>query len=398
MVDPLGPGDPAEVSGYALAGRLGEGGMGSVYLSHTRGGQPVALKVIRREFAQNPEFLRRFTREVEAARRVQGAYTAAVVDSSTEGPLPWLASAYVPGPSLARAVDEHGPLPLRTVLLLIAGVAEALQSVHATGIVHRDLKPSNVLMAADGPRVIDFGIARAVDATALTGTDVRLGTPAFMSPEQVSGEAAGPPLDVFALGLTAFFAATGKHPFGEGDPQALLYRITSMEPVMTACPEELRSLLHHCMAKDPAKRPGLAEIIEDCRRIADAAGTSLVRSEGWWLPSPVADDVKQRTADPRIPAPVGSYDPTVLDGHPGRPGAARAGGGQTAPGDPNAPQPAPLQALSEFRALSWKQRFGRMLAVLMDPRHRGKVKATSWFVAVASVVVGGLGIAGVLPE
>jgi hypothetical protein len=319
MVEALGPQDPTEVSGYVLRGKLGEGGMGSVYLSHSRGGQPVALKVIRREFAQNPEFLRRFAREIAAARRVQGAYTAPVLDSSTEGPQPWLASAYVPGPSLGKAVLDHGPLPLRSVLLLVAGVAEALESVHRADVVHRDLKPSNVLLAERGPCVIDFGIARATDTTALTSTDVRLGTPAYMAPEQAEGRPAGPALDVFALGLVAFFAATGGHPFGDGDGHALLYRIVSQEPDLTPCPQQLRPLIARCLAKNPAERPRPAEVIDECHRIAADEGVPLARDDGWWLPPAVASDVTRHTpppaADPRGAFMAPSVDrlPTVPD-------------------------------------------------------------------------------------
>uniref|UniRef100_UPI000AEF12FE serine/threonine-protein kinase n=1 Tax=Streptomyces silaceus TaxID=545123 RepID=UPI000AEF12FE len=160
-MDELGPDDAREIAGYRLRARLGEGGMGVVYLSHTRGGQPVALKVVRREYAQDQEFRRRFTQEVDAARRVHGAYTAPVLDSFTDGPEPWLAVSYVPGPSLSSAVTRHGALPVPTVLQLLGGIAEALQTIHAAGVIHRDLKPSNVLLASDGPRVIDFGIARA---------------------------------------------------------------------------------------------------------------------------------------------------------------------------------------------------------------------------------------------
>ncbi|MFG3257999.1 serine/threonine-protein kinase [Streptomyces sp. NPDC048172] len=289
MVEALGPEDPAEVAGYRLRGRLGEGGMGAVYLAHSRGGQPMALKVIRREFARDPEFLRRFAREVDAARRVQGPYTAAVVDSSVEGPRPWLASQYVPGPSLSQAVARHGPLPLRTVLSLAAGIAEALQSVHRVDVVHRDLKPSNVLLAADGPRVIDFGIARALDATALTGTDVRLGTPGYMAPEQVSGQTAGPALDVFALGLVVFYAASGGHPFGEGGGAAMLYRIVEQEPDLTDCPEQLVPLIRGCLAKDPGQRPGLDAFIDACNGVAQANGITLLREAGRWLPPAVAE-------------------------------------------------------------------------------------------------------------
>ena len=301
--------------------------MGSVYLSHSRGGQPVALKVIRQEFAQDPEFLRRFAREVQAARRVQGAYTAAVLDSSTEGPQPWLASAYVPGPSLARAVFEHGPLSLRTVLLLTAGVAEALQAIHAVDVVHRDLKPTNVLLAQDGPRVIDFGIARSTDATALTGTDMRLGTPAYMSPEQAEGKPVTSALDVFALGLLAHFASTGGHPFGEGGGHALLYRIVAQEPDLAECPEPLRPLIARCLAKEPTDRAALSEIIEECHRIAAAEGTTLTRGEDWWKPAPAATPVAEGAsqhvpAASLPPAPV-SYRPTAKDDRQPQAPAAR---------------------------------------------------------------------------
>ncbi|MFI6350055.1 serine/threonine-protein kinase [Streptomyces sp. NPDC050560] len=366
MTEALGPDDPVEISGYVLRGRLGEGGMGSVYLSHTRGGQPVALKVIRREFGRNAEFVRRFVREVEAARRVQGAYTAAVLDSSVEGPRPWLASAYVAGPSLASAVEEHGPLPPRTVLLLVAGVAEALQSVHGAGIVHRDLKPSNVLLADDGPRVIDFGIARATDATALTGTGVRLGTPAYMAPEQAVGTEAGPALDVFALGLVAHFAATGGHPFGEGDGHALLYRIVSQEPDLAACPEALRPLVARCLTKEPERRPGLAEVIDECHRIAAADGIALARGEGWWLPAGVADDVARLT---HVLLPP----PTVPDG--------------TAPAPPAPPAP-PVTVPAESGPDGGGPGAGRRFATALLGGPRRRTKAVAAVLAVAVIVAG----------
>lgn len=201
--------DPRAIAGYRLTARLGSGGMGKVYLSYTPGGRPVAIKVIRPEFSEDAEFRRRFKQEVQSAQRVQGLYTAPVIDSDAEGPSPWLATAYVPGPSLAAAVAEHGKLPVPTVLLLVAGIAEALQVIHGAGIVHRDLKPSNVLLAADGPRVIDFGIARAADATSLTSSGVTVGTPTFMAPEQAAGSTISPATDVFALGEVAAYAAIG---------------------------------------------------------------------------------------------------------------------------------------------------------------------------------------------
>jgi len=296
--------------------------MGAVYLSSTPGGHPVALKVIRREFAQDPEFRRRFTREVEAAHRVQGPYTATVLDSETEGDQPWLASSYVPGPSLSSAVQQHGPLPVTSVLMLTAGIAEALQAIHAAGVVHRDLKPSNVLLASDGPRVIDFGISRAADATALTGTDVRLGTPAYMSPEQADGEPATPAVDVFALGLVVFYAATGRHPFGDGDGHALLYRIVMRAPDLTGCPEAVLPLVQRCLAKEPGARPEPQSLVEECRDIAESLGAGLSRGEGWWLPGSVAAEVGEAPApvpeppEPASPEPAPAPEPARREPSP----------------------------------------------------------------------------------
>ncbi|GCD98243.1 serine/threonine-protein kinase [Embleya hyalina] len=295
MIDPLLPDDPRDVAGYVLRGRLGQGGMGSVYLSHTRGGQPVALKVVRPDLARDAEFRRRFEREVQAARRVHGPYTAPVLDSDTDGPLPWLAGAYVAGPPLSEAVRVHGPLPVESALLLVAGVAEALEAVHAAGVIHRDLKPSNVLLAADGPRVIDFGIARAADTTALTGSDVMVGTPAYMSPEQVLGKPVGFASDVFSLALVGHYAATGDHPFGQGHAQALMYRIVGEAPDLSASPAVLRDLFAACLAKEPADRPSLADVIEGCRRGADV--TVLVRGANW-LPAGVVREIAEREAAP----------------------------------------------------------------------------------------------------
>ncbi|MGW7097790.1 protein kinase domain-containing protein [Streptomyces sp. NPDC054838] len=298
VFQPLGPDDPTMVAGYRLAARLGAGGMGKVYLSHTPGGRPVAIKVIRPEFAEDPQFRSRFRQEVQSAQRVQGLYTAPVIDSDTDGPTPWLATAYVPGPTLAAAVAESGPLPPRTVLMLVAGIAEALQVIHGAGIVHRDLKPSNVLLASDGPRVIDFGIARAADTTSLTASGVSVGTPSFMSPEQASGRDVGRATDVFALGLIAAFAALGTSVYGDGPSHAVLYRIVHEEPELEGLSEELRPLVTRCLAKDPAERASLAQILELCRSAADQ--TQLRRPEDW-LPRSVAAELAQR---PAVPAPV----------------------------------------------------------------------------------------------
>ncbi|WUD70963.1 serine/threonine protein kinase [Streptomyces sp. NBC_00510] len=312
VFQPLAPGDPATVAGYRIAARLGEGGMGTVYLSYTPGGRPVAIKVIRPELAADHEFRRRFQLEVQAAQQVQGLYTAPVIDSDTDGERPWLATAYVAGPSLQAAVGRHGPFPVPAVALTVAGIAEALQAIHSVGIVHRDLKPSNVLLAADGPRVIDFGIARAADATSLTRSGVIIGTPAFMTPEQASGAPCLPPTDVFALGQVAVYAATGRPAFGEGTPHAALYRIVHAEPELSGVPDELAELARLCLKKDPAARPTPAEVIDICRRISPR--TELRRPEGW-LPPAVAADIGRHTtmpAPPRSPVPRPGPRPGVV--------------------------------------------------------------------------------------
>ncbi|MFF3844206.1 serine/threonine-protein kinase [Streptomyces sp. NPDC002328] len=288
---PLASGDPDSVAGYRLVARLGSGGMGTVYLSYTPGGHPIALKTIRPELSEDPEFRRRFQQEVKAAQRVQGLHTAPVIDYDTEGAQPWLAVAFVAGPSLASAVSEHGPLPAASVLRLLAGMAEALSVIHRAGVVHRDLKPSNVLLAADGPRVIDFGIARAADATALTGTGVSLGTPAFMSPEQAAGKPVTPASDVFALGQVAVFAARGTGAYGDGPSHAVLYRIVHGEPDLAGLPEEL-GFIARCLAKDPEDRPSPAEIVALCQEASPAP----LRQSGAWLPEAIAEQITQRVS------------------------------------------------------------------------------------------------------
>ncbi|MFG2993927.1 serine/threonine-protein kinase [Streptomyces sp. NPDC048257] len=266
VFEPLHADDPSTVAGYRIAARLGAGGMGRVYLSHTPGGRPVAIKVVRPELAEDPAFRRRFRREVEAARRVRGAYTAELIDADADGTPPWLATLYVPGPSLSQAVSRRGPLPVPAVLWLMAGVAEALQAIHGAGIVHRDMKPSNVLLAADGPRVIDFGISLASDTTAHTATGNTIGTPQYMSPEQASAGEVTAAADVFALGQTAAFAALGEPLYGTGPSATVLYRIVHSEPDLSRLPQELRPLLARCLATEPQERATPAEIVAWCRQ------------------------------------------------------------------------------------------------------------------------------------
>ncbi|MFF1374451.1 serine/threonine protein kinase [Streptomyces virginiae] len=289
--------DPHEIGGYRLHARLGSGGMGVVYLAYTPGGRPIALKAVRREFAADPEFRERFAQEVASARRIHGLFTAQVVDSGEDDRTPWLATAYVPGPSLHQVVRRHGPLPVRTVLLLVAGIAEALQEIHRVGVVHRDLKPANVLIAGDGPRVIDFGIARAADAAALTGVGLRIGTAAFMAPEQALGHPVTPATDVFALGALAGFVAGGVPPFGNGPESGALYRVVHEQPDLGRIPHELHELLSWCLAKRPQDRPTTADLIAAVHA-HPLVGRRPEFTDGW-LPRPVLEEVGGRSgADP----------------------------------------------------------------------------------------------------
>ncbi|MHC6625272.1 serine/threonine-protein kinase [Streptomyces globosus] len=314
---PLSPLDPRETAGYRLLARLGEGGMGTVYLSHTRGGQPVAFKMIRREYGQDHDFRRRFEQEVRAARRVQGYHLVPVVDHDTTGDLPWIATAFVPGVSLADALTSYGPLPLPAVFQLIGCTARALGSVHAAEVVHRDLKPANILLGSTGPYVIDFGIARAADTTQITRSGGVVGTPQYMSPEQSLGEPVTAATDVFSVGLIAAVAATGRHPYGEGGATALAVRIANTErtpPDLAGYPAPLRALLERCLLADPAERITTDELALLCER---ASGRPL-RAFRDWLPAAVTEQIKRREEAVRrlsqpAPAPTPAATPTRPD-------------------------------------------------------------------------------------
>jgi hypothetical protein len=309
LVKPLTGDDPQEIAGYQVRARLGAGGMGRVYLALTRGGRPVAIKVVRAEFGDDEEFRDRFRHEVIAAQRVHGLYTAQVLDADPDAQPPWLATAYVPGLSLQQAVTKHGPLPTDSVFLLIAGVAEALQAIHAAGIVHRDLKPSNVILAADGPRVIDFGIAWAATAPALTRSGISVGSPPFMAPEQARGQPSTPSVDVFALGSLATFAVAGHPPFGVDEAVHVLYRVLNEPPNLDGCPPDMRPLIERCLTKDPEQRPRTSEIIETCRARTAGGGLAFERS---WLPVAVFAAAVGGTGAPFAPLgadPGGAGDP-----------------------------------------------------------------------------------------
>jgi serine/threonine protein kinase len=253
-VEELRPDDPQQIGSYRLLGRLGSGGMGQVFLGRSPGGRPVAVKAIRPELADSPDFRHRFAHEVAAARRVSGVFTAPVVDADPEAPQPWLVTAYVAGPSLADRVKNNGAMPERDVIRLGCALAEELAAIHAAGIVRRDLKPSNVLLASDGPRIIDFGISRATEATSLTQSGLVVGSPGFMSPEQAEGREVNAASDVFSLGAVLAFVATGTGPFGTGAASAMLYRVVPAEPDLTSVSGGLRDVLLACLRKNPAER------------------------------------------------------------------------------------------------------------------------------------------------
>lgn len=261
-MDPLQAGDPRQVGAYRVVGRLGGGGMGQVFLGLSPGGRPVAIKVVRPDLTADSEFRHRFAREVDAARRVGGFHTASVVDADPGADPPWMVTAYIAGPSLHAVVAGKGPLTEEAARALGAALAEGLAAIHACGLVHRDLKPANIIMASDGPRIIDFGIARPADATALTTPSTVLGTYAFMSPEQFRGEAATPASDVFSLGCVLAYAATGRVPFDAASVPAIMYRVLESEPDLgEIAPGLLRDAVEACLAKEPGRRPSLPDLV-----------------------------------------------------------------------------------------------------------------------------------------
>jgi len=296
VVGVLQSSDPRVIGPYQLVGRLGSGGMGRVFLGMSAAGRPVAVKIIHAGLAADPEFRARFSIEVAAARKVSGLFTALVVDADVDAPVPWLATAYVSGPSLSEAVRDRGPLSVSSLLALAAGLAKSLTAIHAVGVVHGDLKPSNVLLALDGPRVIDFGISQAAEAAPLARGGLVVGTPSFMSPEQAAGHAVGPLSDVFSLGAVLAFAATGRRPFGAGQPAAVLERVVRGTPDLQGVPAEVLPLIERCLVKDPARRPAAAGLLAG----VTAAQAALDRAAGqapqaaprrWWRPLVTASAV-----------------------------------------------------------------------------------------------------------
>ncbi|KUO10865.1 PQQ-binding-like beta-propeller repeat protein [Streptomyces sp. DSM 15324] len=325
MVDQLTQHDPRRIGPFEVLGRLGAGGMGLVYLARSASGRRVAIKTVRTELAEDQLFRVRFTREVEAARAVSGFYTAAVVDADPRAAVPWLATAYVPAPSLEEIVNECGPMPAQAVRWLAAGVAEALQSIHGAGLVHRDLKPSNVLVVEDGPRVIDFGIASGVSNTRLTMTNVAVGTPAYMSPEQAKdSRSVTGASDVFSLGSMLVFAATGHPPFHGANPVETVFMLLREEPDLEGLPDELRPLIESCMQMDATARPNPADLQAQLAPHLFGSGSDDSGTASAWLPEKAVTLIETRRGgrpapkpapvSPRAPLPLPpppSHDPVV---------------------------------------------------------------------------------------
>lgn len=277
------------IGSYAVVRELGAGGMGTVYLAQSRGGRLVAVKVARPELAADAAFRARFRAEVDAARKVGGFHTAQVVGADPDANPPWLATAYVPGPTLADLIATKGPMVEAELRRLGAALAEALQTVHGCGLVHRDLKPGNIIMAPDGPRVVDFGIARAVESTRLTMTGFAFGTPGYLAPEQAEGREVTGAADVFALGAV-LVAAAGGRAFGEGSPVMLMYRSVHAEPDLSPIPESLCGIVRACLDKEPTQRPTTDQLLDVFTGVVEASHSlTLVTSQPTFLAPPTED-------------------------------------------------------------------------------------------------------------
>ncbi|MES0833923.1 WD40 repeat domain-containing serine/threonine protein kinase [Nocardiopsis tropica] len=325
-MQPLASDDPRHIGRHRLLSRIGAGGMGRVYLARTPDGHLRALKVVKEDLAHDTGFRDRFAREVRAARRVRGPFTPAVTDADTDADVPWMATEYVPGPTLKEAVSANGPFPGPSLLVLALGLARALETVHEAGLMHRDLKPGNILLSPRGPQVIDFGIARAVEGTVLTRTGQTFGTPAYTSPEQITGHGVSQLSDLFSLAGAVVFAASAEPPFGSGCPVDSLRRIMADEPALGAVPEgPLRDVLARCFAKDPAGRPDAAEVR------GELSALPLPSAEHGWLPAPVTEQIDAREGDVRRAEEAGR---TTVDLGGGAPAPPRGGAGADGTGHP----------------------------------------------------------------
>ena len=310
----LGGDDPRRLGPYRLKAVIGDGGMGRVYLATSPAGRAVAVKVIGAGLADQPGYRERFAREARAAMSVSGLYTASVVDADTAGEHPYIATEYVPAPSLAEAVAEAGALPASTVFALAGGMAEALAAIHRAGLVHRDVKPHNILLAPDGPVVIDFGIAVGADPS-LTAVGMTVGTPGYLAPEVLRGKDPSPPSDVFSLGCVLVYAARGTGPYGTGDPLAIAHRSATAEPDLSRVPADVKALVTPMLNRDPALRPTPAQLLRQVSLSSEA-----VLHDGLWLPDGVRRLLSRRKQELQqalsgvAPSPV--IEPTAAEAPP----------------------------------------------------------------------------------
>jgi serine/threonine protein kinase len=343
VVRELRPDDPRRVGRYRIMKRLGSGGMGNVFLGQSKSGEWAAVKVVREELADDPDFRRRFAREVATARKVSSNFTAGVIDANPIGNPAWLATTYVPGPSLREAIELHGPWSIGAAGTLGLGVAEALQAIHAHGIVHRDLKPSNVLLGEDGPRVIDFGISVALDATRLTMTTQLIGTPGYMAPEQLTGRDVGPATDVFAFGILLAYIATGRSPFGDGEAHAIGYRIVHERPNLDDVPGELRPVIERCLAKSPNQRLSVGRLLRRLRAVKGVGDSADAADTATWLPEPVTGTLRERATA------LASTKLETLNDSSSPYRSARTHFAPTGPRWPNSKPRAPFRPMSPLR-------------------------------------------------
>ncbi|MFG2949098.1 serine/threonine-protein kinase [Streptomyces adustus] len=426
-MQPLAADEPTAVGPYRLLGRLGSGGMGRVYLGRNAGGRTVAVKIVHPHLALDEEFRARFRREVDSARRVGGAWTASVLDADPSAPVPWVATAYAAGPSLAAAVADGGPLPEHSVRALTAGLAEALAAVHDLGLVHRDVKPSNVLLTLDGPLLIDFGIARATDGTAsLTSTGVSVGSPGYMAPEQILGGGVTGAADVFSLGAVLAYAATGEPPFPGDSSAALLYKVVHEEPRLGDLEGDLRALAQECLAKAPGDRPAPREV---ARRLAPDGAARLMA--GGWLPGPLVEQVSRSavqllnleaaqaaeavpsgpvgfsSASVQATAAPGGFGPPPVMPPPATPSGERTAAGPAAPPLPGPRDAHPDTAPAAAPAASSPARPGKVsvtVAATSTPGERGRGRRVSCTLALAvagalaAVTVGSVFVFDLLPD
>jgi serine/threonine protein kinase len=358
--------DPAVIGSFTIQGRLGRGAMGAVYLARSPGGRLVAVKVVRDELAGDAAFRARFAREIESARKVGGAFTAAVVDADPDAERPWLATEYLPGPTLQKAIDTSGPLTPGGVQSLAGGLAEALMAIHAGGLIHRDLKPSNIVLTDNGPRVIDFGIARALEEASLTATGVVVGTPGYLSPEQITGTAVGPPSDVFALGAVLVFAATGRGPFAHGNPASLLHRVVHEQPQLPPLPSPLQDVVRRCLARDPSHRPTSQELLQ---LLGSPAGTAILSPPAETIPFPLPP-TKLLPAPPQTPQP----QPQAMQPQPAQPQSVQPTG---AAFTTSRTRPAVIAAITTVLFLAFIQR---------DPQMQAQHPAATAFVGIVDLI------------